>query len=253
MMLRDYHIHTTFCDGENTPEEIVREAVERGFSTIGFSGHSYTWFDETWCMSREATARYISEIRDLSEKYRGKIEVLCGIEQDYYSEESTKPYDYVIGSVHYLKYGEEYLMVDETEEWQKLYCEKYFGGDFLPFAELYFETAGNIVERTGCDIIGHFDVVSKFNRNGILFDESCQRYRSAWKKAADRLLETGKPFEINTGAMASGFREVPYPSPEIFEYLRDRGAKFVPASDCHKSANLGYGFSEVKDTYGVDL
>ena len=43
------HTHTSFCDGKNSPEEMVRSAVEKGFDVLGFSGHSYTPFDETYC------------------------------------------------------------------------------------------------------------------------------------------------------------------------------------------------------------
>ena len=46
------HTHTTWCDGKNTAEEMVRSAIESGFDVLGFSGHSYTSFDESYCMSR---------------------------------------------------------------------------------------------------------------------------------------------------------------------------------------------------------
>lgn len=252
-MLRDYHIHTTYCDGKSTAEETVLVAINRGFSSIGFSGHSYTWFDETWCMSKDSTQKYIADIHALSEKYRGEIEILCGIEQDYYSEESSDVYDYIIGSVHYLKFGNDFLMVDESADWLRHYANEYFDGDFYSLTDLYYETVENIVDRTGCDYIGHFDVISKFNESNQLFDEQNERYRNAWRTAADKLLKTDKIFEINTGAMASGYRKSPYPSSEIFEYLRERGAKFILASDCHKAEKLGYGFETVKASYGIPI
>ena len=37
MIEYDLHMHTTFCDGKNTPEEIVLYAIDKGFSAIGFS------------------------------------------------------------------------------------------------------------------------------------------------------------------------------------------------------------------------
>ena len=58
-----------------------------------------------------------------------------------------------------------------------------------------------------------------------LFDENDERYRRAWRQAADRLLETGKPFEINTGAISRGYKSVPSPSAEILSYLIRRGAR----------------------------
>ena len=99
----NYHTHTQFCDGENSPEEIVREAIRLGCPEVGFSGHCYTFFDETYCMTQTGTREYIAVIRALQEKYRDKIRILLGIEQDYHSLAPTDDYDYVIGSVHYVK------------------------------------------------------------------------------------------------------------------------------------------------------
>ena len=47
MILKDYHMHTTYCDGTASAEEMVQEAVRRGLTEIGFSGHSHTAFDES--------------------------------------------------------------------------------------------------------------------------------------------------------------------------------------------------------------
>ena len=62
-MLANYHTHTSFCDGKNTPEEIVLYAIEKGFTSIGFSGHGYTPFDLRYCM--KDTEGYIKEISRL--------------------------------------------------------------------------------------------------------------------------------------------------------------------------------------------
>ena len=68
-MKQNLHTHTVFCDGEDTPEAFVKEAIARGFDSIGFSGHGYAFFDDEYCMSREGTkipfaAHYVSEARD---------------------------------------------------------------------------------------------------------------------------------------------------------------------------------------------
>ena len=113
----NYHTHTTYCDGNSTPAEIVREAVSLGMREIGFSGHSYTECD-SYSMSKENTRAYISAVRQLQKKYTGSIKILLGIEQDYYSEEPTEGYDYVIGSVHFVKKDGVYLSVDASKERQ---------------------------------------------------------------------------------------------------------------------------------------
>ena len=47
MVFSTFHNHTTYCDGSNTAEEMVQAAVAAGCPAFGFSGHSYTWFDES--------------------------------------------------------------------------------------------------------------------------------------------------------------------------------------------------------------
>ena len=80
------HTHTRFCDGKDSPEEIVEAALALGFQTLGFSGHSYTSFDDSCCMTGEREEKYRQEIARLKEEYSDKIRILCGIEQDFYSD-----------------------------------------------------------------------------------------------------------------------------------------------------------------------
>ena len=238
--MRDLHTHTTYCDGKNTPEEMVLSAIEKGMSCLGFSGHSYTHFDESYCMSKQGVCDYRAEIARLKKKYEDKIEILCGIEQDYYSQESVEGFDYVIGSVHYLFADGVYLALDESLETLKEGIDLHFEGDPYLLAEAYFETASDDVKKTHADIIGHFDLITKSGS----FDTSHPRYVSAWKKAADKLLTFGKPFEINTGAISRGYTDTPYPSTEIREYIKEKGGIFVLSSDSHRSDTLCFGFDK---------
>ena len=89
--LCDYHTHTTYSDGKDTPEEMVLSAIEKGLNEMGFSDHSYTFFDESYCIKKDRIAEYKSEIARLKAKYSDKIKILCGIEQDFYSAESVEP------------------------------------------------------------------------------------------------------------------------------------------------------------------
>ena len=75
-MLANFHTHTTFSDGKNTPEEVILFAVENGFESLGFSDHGYTSYDERYCM--KDTLGYIKEIKRLKEKYQDKIEIYLG-------------------------------------------------------------------------------------------------------------------------------------------------------------------------------
>ncbi len=237
-------MHTCYCDGKNTPEEMVQSAIEKGLTTVGISGHSYTFFDESYCMQKADIPRYLAECRYLRAKYFDQIHVLCGVEQDYYSEYPTDDFDYVIGSVHYIKVKGEYIPVDESIEILRAAVQKHFDGDVYALCEAYFATVADVVKKTECDIIGHFDLISKFIEKEPFFDVTHPRYAAAWQKALDELLKHNVPFEINTGAISRGYRTQPYPSEEMREYIREKGGRFVLSSDAHSTDAIACGFEE---------
>ena len=76
------------------------------------------------------------------------------------------------------------------------------------------------------------------------FDTNHPRYIKAWQKAADELLKTGKPFEVNTGAISRGYRTAPYPAKEIRNYIREHGGKLIMSSDAHAKENIAFRFDE---------
>lgn len=250
MIKRDFHIHTTYSDGKYTPEELVEYAIELGLTHMGFSDHSYTSFDDSYCLGRGGENAYKAEVKRLREKYKGRIEIYLGIEQDYYSDIPAEGYDYVIGSVHYVKAGGEYLPVDKSAADLRAAVDKHFGGDPIAFCECYFANAGNVVKKTGCDIIGHFDLCTKFNERDPFIDESDPRYIKAWKDAVDKLIPENKCFEINTGVIPRGYKSTPYPSARIAEYIKEKGGRFILSSDSHK-LTLCHGFEEWKEKYGL--
>ena len=63
-MIREvYHVHTTYCDGHNSVEEMVRAALQKGMTTLGISGHRPIE-GEWWCMTEEGAAQYRQDIAD---------------------------------------------------------------------------------------------------------------------------------------------------------------------------------------------
>ena len=75
-------------------------AIEKGFHTLGFSGHGYTDFDLSYCM-KDADA-YIAEVKRVKEKYKDKIKITLGVEEDIFSPVNRADYEYIIGSSHYF-------------------------------------------------------------------------------------------------------------------------------------------------------
>ena len=245
----DLHMHTTYCDGKDSAEVMVLSAIENGLAFAGISGHSFTPHDQSYCMSREGTQRYIEEIRGLKQKYAESITLLLGTELDRYADIDLSPYDYYIGSVHYIfseegrrkRAGilarhegeadrsasdsdtealikfEDWCPVDDYAEDLCTFALRGAGADpeerrerMLDIAELYFDTVGGIVSATGCDIIGHFDLLTKFSEGwgfgpagnvisrtrcgaaefvSDIFDTSDKRYIASWKKAIDRIFD----------------------------------------------------------------
>ena len=244
LLEQDLHTHTTYCDGKNTPREMIEAAIAKGLRRIGFSGHSPSPCQgEDYAMKPEEIPQYIAEVRALAEEYKDRIEVLCGIEQDVYSPPAPKGLDYIIGSVHYVKAGDVYFAVDISPDDLRKNCDTYFGGDAYAMIEAYFAGYERLAHMK-FDIVGHIDLITKFNRDGAFFDEHDERYLSAARRAVDVLIPTGACFEINTGAISRGYRDAPYPAPKILDYIRSKGGKFILSGDTHRAENLCYGFDE---------
>ena len=235
--MTDFHTHTTFCDGKDSPEAMVLAAIDRGFTAIGLSGHGYTAFDPDYCMSEEGTGEYCAQVHALREKYRDKIAVYCGVEQDYFGDAPQGDFDYKIGSVHYLLVNGVYYTVDSSPEEFRQLLTDVFDGDFDALAEAYFALVGNVLEKTGGDFIGHFDLITKFSERMEL--HPTEQYMAAACAAIDKLIPFGKPFEINVGAMTRGYRTAPYPSAAILREIQKRGGSIILSGDCHSAARLG--------------
>lgn len=244
MILEDFHVHTTWCDGRDTAEAVVLRAVRMGVTRLGFSGHAHTPCDESYCMTPEGTKAYRREIAALKSRFAGQIEIFCGIEADMFSDADARDFDYAIGSVHYLKTDDGYVPVDESPRALLRAARERFGGDMLALAEAYYRQESRVIDITGADLIGHFDLISKFNEGGALFDEESPRYLDAAFAAIDALLETGVPFEVNTGAVSRGYRGRPYPAPPLLKRVAEKGGSVVLSSDSHSAATLCARFDE---------
>jgi histidinol-phosphatase (PHP family) len=193
-------------------------------------------------MSLESAPRYAAEVSAVKKEYLGKMEIFCGVEQDYYSIEPNYKCDYRIGSVHYIKKDSEYVVVDggSAEELVKR-IEKYWNGDRMAMCEEYYEMVSRLPAVTKCEIIGHIDVITKLNELAGLFNTTDRRYIDAAYSAVDTLCKADMIFEINTGAMARGARTTPYPAPDILSRIREMGGRILFNSDCHDKSFLLYG------------
>ena len=241
--MTNLHTHTTFCDGKNTVEEFAKVAIEKGFSSLGFSGHGYTEYDLRYCM--KDMDGYIAEVKRIKEKYKGKIEIYVGVEEDSHSEVCREKFDYLIGSCHYLWIDGNAYPLDSNYDYFKI-CLKACGGDAIRLAKEYYEQFCQYILRRKPDIIGHFDLPTKFDER-----EQCRflQNKTYWKIAEEyleRALRAGCIFEVNTGLMARGYRSSPCPHERLLKIIAKKGGKVTLSSDAHQVETLGYGFEEVK-------
>lgn len=242
-MLANFHTHTQFCDGKSTPEEVVLSAIEKGFSALGFSGHGYTDFDLETCIND--TPAYIKEISRLKEKYKRDIEIYLGIEEDALSLVDRSKYDYIIGSYHYLYINNQYFPIDLSHDHFKK-CLALFDFDILRFAEAYFRPFCEYIISRKPDIIGHFDLITKYEEQGEALLLNNAEYNKIAEKYITKAAKSGCIFEVNTGAIARGLRTTPYPSTNLLYTLKKLDAPIILSSDSHHADTLDFKFDEIK-------
>lgn len=242
MLLGDFHTHSTLDDGKDTLEEMAAEAYAMGLTHFGFSGHSFEECGQDFCMSRANVPVYLEIARKLREEYRGKMEVFVGLELDYFGEK-PEGLDYTIGSVHGIRLGEgQCHYVDVSAETSRQIVDEHFGGDWYRYADAYYDLVADLPGKTGCQWIGHFDLVTKFNEQVQTIDEASPRYLKRALEVLEHVVRQGVALEINTGAMARDYRTVPYPNPILLRKLKEFGGEIVINSDCHHAPQLCYGF-----------
>ncbi len=241
------HTHTKYCDGKNTAEEMVKAAISSGFSALGFSGHAPMNFESGWAMSHKNLELYYNEITALKEKYKDKIQILCGVELDPdYELEKNYKFDYIISSVHQIHKDGKIYSIDYTAEELSLCAKKEYAGNWNKLAEEYFENVADFVVKEKTDVVGHFDLITKFNEASHLFDENNEEYQIAALKSIDRIIDE-KPevvFEVNTGAMFRCGNGRPYPAEFILKRIKKRGGRITVSSDAHCTEALDFAFDK---------
>ena len=196
----NYHTHTTFCDGSDAAEAVVQEALRKGFTHLGFSGH----MDPGVSMDYAA---YAQEICRLQVAYRDRIDILRGAELDNVYDPScvtdAEVHDsagampdalgtsageafgaeYTIGSTHFVPVPGSSVWStpaafgthrEGSENWDLIgvdgdigmlhdQCRQYYGGDFYALSADYYRFEAMVATRLHPTFIGHFDLITRFN------------------------------------------------------------------------------------------
>ena len=228
------HNHTTFDDGKNTPAEMAAAAFDLGLSGLGLTAHS-PMENEFWTVKPERMAEYRAELARLKTEYAGRLNVWCGLEYDLTSDRKwLAGFDYVIASVHALETTRGLWALDDNRERSRRMIVIAFEGDRDAAAEAYFAKVKEIAQIDKADIVGP------------LYDAASPRYRAAALDAMEALVQAGKIFEINTGAMSRGYRSSPYPAPALLYALREMGGRVTITADAHSRENLAFAFDQAE-------
>ena len=243
-ILADYHMHTPLCKHATGPmEAYVEHGIQLGLREIGFSDHNPLprGLSANVRMDEGELDYYVERVTELQFRYRGKIDVLLGLELDFveglesYCEKQIVqyPWDYIIGSVHFLDRD------CRLGSWPKNYP-----GDPHELFTRYFDRVRQLAGSGLCDIIAHFDIVK---RSGYFPGE---REAGDIQQTLQAIAQAGLCVEINT----SGYRHAelaerpePYPSLPVVEQALQLGIPLTVNSDAHAPEQVGTRFKEMTE------
>lgn len=254
-----------FCDhAEGMLEDLVRAAIDQGFTAYGITEHGpraedqFLYKEERdlgWDAAHVDAlfARYASRVDELRESYAGSIALLKGFEAEVVPSESyvdrTRAlraqygFDYIVGSVHWV----DEIIIDYTRaEFERAVAHC---GGLEELAVRYYETVADMVDRLCPEIVGHLDLVRKYAPD----EESVStfRTRAAALAALDVIARRGSFLDVNTAGYRKGLGR-PYPAPWLVEAAARRGVQFTLGDDSHRPSEVGFGFSEARQ-YLLDL
>lgn len=244
------HTHSVLCDGKGTLAEMAAAAYQAGVRYFGASGHSHTEIPhDAGNVLPADPAEYRAQVLALRAEYAGRMEILLGIEQDSQSPRPVPDWaDYWIGSVHNLydpRTGK-YHGLDWDRERLAACRDGMFGGDALAMTEGYYAGVAAMAARWPT-ILGHMDLVTKLNRGNAFFDEEDPRYRAAALEALHHADPDRTVLEINTGAVARGYRDDPYPAPFLLKEWQAMGGQVILTADAHSPETVIFGYRQAAE------
>jgi histidinol-phosphatase (PHP family) len=242
----DTHTHTARCGhAAGRDEEIVEAAIGRGLAAIAITDHMpFYWLppqqhDPHLAMSADELPRYVEAVLGLKERYRGRIEVLLGIEADFIPTHGAElvrileayPFDVVLGSVHVV----DGWLVDAPSSLARLSrgqdeVDRVWGR----YAELLIAAAGSGL----FDVLAHLDLPKKFGHR------PSRPFAGRQADVVAAVAASGCAVELSSAGRRKPVGE-DYPAPELVRVLASAGARFVLSSDAHAPAEVGYAFVEL--------
>lgn len=243
MIRIDYHTHHERCGhAKGSLQDYIEQAIAKGMTQLGLSDHMPlihvdrdTYYPEV-TMALEELPRYVEEAFELQAQYASQLDIRVGMEADYIEgfEESIQrliesyPWDYIIGSVHFLGTWD---LSDfrQQHEWA--------GKDIREVYEQYYDAICKAARSGMYDYIGHIDMIKRF---GVVPEQSTADLETMALRA---IQEAGIATELNTAGWRSDAKEQ-YPKREMLEQAYKLGIPLTIGSDAHTPLLIGKHFHE---------
>lgn len=246
----DYHTHHERCGhAVGKLEEYVKRGIELGLEQLGLSDHlplvhvDPAGYYPEMAMPLEELPRYVEECLELKEKYRGAIELRVGLEADYiegYEDEirallNPYPWDYLIGSVHFLG---EWDITDyrQVHGWESR--------NVLEVYSRYYDAVTKAASSGLYDFIGHLDVIKRFGYGPQTAAEA-EEVRGMEKRALQAVASAGIAMELNASGLTKPCAEM-FPAPHLLKEALTLGIPLTLGSDAHDPGKLGDGLAEAR-------
>jgi histidinol-phosphatase (PHP family) len=261
-MLTDYHLHLRLDDLEATAhdhftaanvERYCEAARERGIVELGVSEHVYrfaqaldVWQHPLWreCAHDDLDeyCRFVREETDL--RLGIEADFVPGAEDRIANLLETCDFDYVVGSVHFLR--EHSLDTDDHSVWGS-------GRSAEEIWREYFRTLGEAARSGLFDILAHPDLVKVWgptDRERPLPEGNLRRY---YELALDGIAESGIAIEVSTAGLRKRAQEI-YPAPAFLTMCLEAGSPVALSSDAHRPEDVGADYDralELLESVGV--
>jgi histidinol-phosphatase (PHP family) len=255
MNLFNLHTHSRFCDGKEEPEDYVRQAIELGYHTLGFSSHAPVPFENNFSLKDDKMEDYFSTIRALGEKYKSKINILLsmeidfipGITRDFTEFSKAGNLDYTIGGVHLVRNMEmdKLWFIDGSK--QETYddgLQKLFKGHIRNGVEAYYGQIMEMVVTQKPDIIAHIDKIKMHNKNRYFTEEESWYKDVVWKTLKLIAAESNCIIEVNTRGLYKKRTDTFFPGPAILEQIHHLKIPITLSADAHLPNELNGYYEE---------
>ena len=233
----DYHMHTPLCrHAVGEPTEYAAHALRAGLSEIGMSDHNPMVRDDfdDWHMRIDQLDDYVEKV-ERARRDHPSLKIRLSLEVDYLPGHedwirdlaARHPWDYLIGSVHYVSDSWDLDNPKKISEWKKR--------DPMDVWTAYFDRLTLAAESGLFEIIGHADLPKKFC---FYPREDCAPLFRRFLAAAQA---SGTAIELNTAGLRKDCREI-YPSPGFLKLAAEARVPITFGSDAHAPGEVGMDF-----------